>query len=310
MAGAAGTHRDLARRIGERIEEIYSTKSLKADDGGMYSIMPAALPPERGRFVLEACRAQAPGATIEIGLAWGLSTLHILRALAENGVAAPRHVVMDPFQRKVFHDAALRAIRELGLESALEFYPEPSGLVLPRMLAEGRQFDFAFIDGDHRFESVFVDFFYIDQLLKPGGVVVFDDVIWDGVYLTCRFAQTNYDYEMVAEMAKPAEASGAAVGRPLMLACRKPPHPVKRAESDFVNFFSDFKTNQFGARLTASTLRYEGLLALREGRRADARRFFHQALSVDRWHWKTYLRLIRTYLPKSLIRATTGRTKA
>ena len=64
------------------------------------------------------------------------------------------------------------------------------------------------------------------------------------------------------------------------------------------------------SRLTASTLRFEGLLALREGRRNDARRCFRQALRIDRWHVKTYLRLIRTYLPAALIRATTGRTKA
>src|SRR5579864_4702308 len=161
---------ELAERIRARIEQAYATKSLQGEDGASYSIMPAALPPERGRFLLEVCRAQRPIDTLEVGLAWGMSTLHIFQALAENGVAAPHHVLIDPFQSSAYHNAALRMLRELGLERGIEFYPEPSGLVLPRLVGEGRQFDFAFIDGDHRFDGVFVDLFYLDQLLKPGGV--------------------------------------------------------------------------------------------------------------------------------------------
>ncbi len=240
-------------------------------------------------------------------MAWGVSTLHILQALMENGVAQPRHVLMDPFQGSSFHNAALRTLAELGLEDCVEFHAQPSSLVLPRMVGEGRQFDLAFIDGDHRFDAVFVDFFYIDQLLKPGGVAIFDDTSWDGVYLACRFAQTNYGYETIADLAA-SGGSGSAPGRPLMRACRKPLTPVEREQTHFVPFFEDFVSNRFGKRLTASTLRYQGLIALREGRRAEARRCFREALGVDPLHVKTYFRLIRTYLPAALIRATTGRT--
>lgn len=307
MAQAADSA--LARRIGARIEEIYAAKSVQGEDGLTYSIMPVAVPPERGRFLLEVCRAQRPVSTLEVGMAWGLSTLHIFQALAECGVAAPHHVIMDPFQASTYHNAALRTLRELGLEHGVEFYPEPSGLVLPRLVSEGRQFDLAFIDGDHRFDGVFVDLFYVDQLLKPGGVAVFDDMSWDGVYLACRFAQTNYGYETVADLAA-SGGSGSAPGRPLMRTCRKPLEPAERDQPHFVPFFDDFAANQFGNRLTASTLRYQGLLALREGRRAEARRCFRQALRVEPSHVKTYFRLIRTYLPAALIRATTGRTKA
>ncbi len=311
MAEQAVADSQLARSIRARIEQIYSAKSVKGEDDSVHSIMPAALPPERGRFLLEMCRAHRPIATLEVGLAWGLSTLHIFQALAENGAAAPHHVIMDPFQHSLFHNAALRVLRELGLERAVEFYSQPSGLVLPRLVSEGRQFDFAFIDGDHRFDAVLVDLFYVDQLLKPGGVTVFDDMSWDGVYLACRFAQTNYGYETIAELSKPGNGSGsAAARRPLMRACRKPVQPVERDGPHFVSFFDDFTSNQFGQRLTASTLRFQGLLALREGSRAEARRYFRQALRVDRWHVKTYFRLIRSYLPAALIRATTGRTKA
>jgi predicted O-methyltransferase YrrM len=299
-----------ARRIRASIERIYAAQSVQGEDGVTYSIMPVAVPPERGRFLLEVCRAHGGARTLEVGMAWGLSTLHIFQALAENGVDASHHVIMDPFQATVYHNAALRTLAELGLSQNVEFYSEPSGLVLPRLAAAGRQFDFAFIDGDHRFDGVFIDMFYVDQLLKPGGVAVFDDMSWDGVYLACRFAETNYGYETIAELAAPGNRRGADFGRPLIRAYRKPSQAVERDQPHFVPFFEDFASNQFGERYTASTLRYQGLIALREGRRADARRYFRQALRVDPSHVKTYFRMVRTFLPQALVRATTGRTKA
>jgi predicted O-methyltransferase YrrM len=272
--------------------------------------MPVAVPPERGRFLLEVCRAQRPTLTLEIGMAWGLSTLHIFQALAESTIEAPHHVLMDPYQPTVYHNAALRMLDQLGLRDSVEFYPEPSGLVLPRLAAAGRQFDFAFIDGDHRFDGVFIDLFYVDQLLKPGGIAVFDDMSWDGVYLAGRFAETNYGYATVAELAAPAAREKTGPQRPLIRAYRKPAHPVERDQPHFVPFFEDFAANRFGDRYRASTLRYQGLIALREGRRAEARRCFRAALRIDPAHVKTYFRMLRTFLPAALVRATTGSTRA
>jgi len=295
----------LVERIRAGIEHAYATKSTLGEDGVTYSIMPAALPPERGRFLLEVCRAQRPTDTLEVGMAWGMSTLHIFQALAENDVK-PHHVIMDPCQSSVFHNAAWRSLRELGLERGVEFYAEPSGLVLPRLVSEHRQLDFAFIDGDHRFDAVMVDLYYVDQLLKPGGIVVFDDMSWDGVYLASRFAQTNYGYEIVAQLDPPGGKNGASA-RPLIAAYRKPMQPVERSVVDMVPFFEGFAPNQLGRRLTASTLRHQGLISLHEGRRVEARRCFLDALRADPSHVKTYFRLIRTYLPAALIRATSGR---
>ena len=43
------------------------------------------------------------------------------------------------------------------------------------ILEQGKIFDFAFIDGWHTFDHTLVDFFFINKMLKPGGVVAFDD---------------------------------------------------------------------------------------------------------------------------------------
>src|SRR5207248_1052002 len=57
-----------------------------------------------------------------------------------------------------------------------DVHEEESQLVLPRMVAEGRSFDFAFVDGNHRFDRVFLDLAYVGRLLHPGAVVFVDDL--------------------------------------------------------------------------------------------------------------------------------------
>ena len=292
-------------RIRARIDTIYSTQSVQGEDGVTYSIVPVSIPPDRGQFLLDICRAERAVNTLEIGMAWGLSTLHILQGLLENGLNQARHVVIDPWEAQIYHNAALRILRELGIDRNVEFYPEPSGIVLPRLAAHGRRFDLAFIDGDHKFDSVFIDLFYVDQLLKPGGVALFDDMGWDGVHLACRFAETNYGYESIGELPRPKVSEKS--GRPVIRAYRKPLEPIERDQFHFVPFFDNFVSNRFGSHLNASSLRFQGLTALRDCRRAQARRYFCQALALEPLHLKTYFRLLRTFLPMWLVRPLSGR---
>jgi hypothetical protein len=62
-----------------------------------------------------------------------------------------------------------------GVCDVVEFYAEESQRVLPRLLAAGRRRDLAFLDGNHRFEGVFLDLIYSGRLLKEGGIVFGDD---------------------------------------------------------------------------------------------------------------------------------------
>ena len=72
--------------------------------------------------------------------------------------------------------AALAGLGELGLEDTFELMEGPGHEMLPRLLAEGRQFDFAFIDGWHTFDYTLVDAFYIDKMLRPGGIMTVHDM--------------------------------------------------------------------------------------------------------------------------------------
>jgi len=54
---------------------------------------------------------------------------------------------------------------------------------------------------------------------------------------------------------------------------------------------------------------HEGLIAMRDGRKADARRSFMTALSYDPMNFRNAMRLARTFLPAQVARALTGRTR-
>ncbi len=309
--------------IRRRIEQIYARQSILDDAGVNRAILPIAVTPERGAFIADLCRAERPAATLEVGMAWGLSTLHILAALAEvhGGAGFKPHVVMDPFEASRFGNAALRVIRELGAERMIEFYSEPSEIVLPRLLADLRQFDLAFIDGDHRFEAAFLDFYFIDRLLKPGRIVIFDDLGMDGVFLTCAFAEKNHNYIPRQEYISPDLArrwkrrkdprTGRYV-RPALRVYQKPIHPSVRDEFFVAPFFRDLVPFEgipgvVSRRLVRNRLNHIGRVALLEGDRLTARHAFSRSLQAGRFQFGTWMRWLRTFMPVWLAARLTGR---
>lgn len=62
-------------------------------------------------------------------------------------------------------------------------------------------------------------------------------------------------------------------------------------------------------RARISALGYEGLRAMSRGDKREARRAFVLALRYKPYHFRTVLRLLRTFLPRAAARALTGRTR-
>lgn len=304
--------------IRRHIEQLYTTRRILGEDGVLCELDALSVTAERGDFIASVCREYRPAATLEVGMAWGMSTLFMLEALTEIGAARPGcHVVIDPFQPTRFHNAALQAVRDVGASDLIEFYPEPSQIVLPRLVSAKRSFDLAFIDGDHRFEAAFIDFYFIDQLLRPGGIVLFDDLGIDGVFLACNFAERSFGYVPKQEFSgKPRrrhrrDSRTGRYVRPAIRAYQKPLTPLVRDEFYVVPFWRNlvqFETvlGVVWPELARNRLNHIGRVALLEGDRATARRAFYQALRAGVWQPKTWLRLMRTFLPLNLARKTTG----
>jgi len=82
-------------------------------------------------------------------------------------------------------------VTDAGLAGMVSLIREASQIALPRLWHEGQQFDFAFVDGDHHFESVFLDIYFLTRLVKPGGLVVLDDAWMPSVQKAIRYLERN-----------------------------------------------------------------------------------------------------------------------
>jgi predicted O-methyltransferase YrrM len=132
---------------------------------------------------------------IEIGLAYGASALAIAEALASRGARNSAHVIIDPFQ-EVFHNMGWRAIKQAGAEELCWLLRERSQLALPRLLTDRMIADAAFVDGSHIFHNVFIDLFYLSELVRPGGLVILDDCEWPSVATAVRYFELNTDWQL------------------------------------------------------------------------------------------------------------------
>jgi predicted O-methyltransferase YrrM len=158
---------------------------------------------ESGRVLRRAIELASPQLGCEVGLAFGVSTLYILEAMKQFG--GGRLIGMDPAQHDpTWRGMGLHNIRRAGLSDRYEFHESTSQSVLPRLAAEGKRIQFAFVDGWHTFDHTLVDFFYLDQMMDIGGVLVLDDVGYPALQRLAHFIMTNRAYTYFDGAARPA----------------------------------------------------------------------------------------------------------
>ena len=149
-----------------------------------------------GQVIRHAIEVSRPRLACEVGLAYGISSLYILDAMQQQG--GGRLIGMDPAQHDgIWRGGGLYNIQRAGFSDRFEFHEDTSQRVLPRLAEAGTRIQFGFIDGWHTFDHTLVDFFYIDQILDVGGVVVLDDVGYPGLRRLAHFIVTNRDYEIL-----------------------------------------------------------------------------------------------------------------
>jgi predicted O-methyltransferase YrrM len=166
---------------------------------------------EEGSFLQRIIHATRPAISLEIGIAFGVSTMFICEALRE--VGSRKHIAIDP--GPVYRPGTdsldrcglgLLNLERCGFRDMVDFHEAPSELVLPELLTRGQRIDFAFVDGWHTFDHCLLDFFYINRLLNPGGVVVFHDTRMPSIRRVVRYV-ANYPAYRVYAAAIPPRAT-------------------------------------------------------------------------------------------------------
>jgi RimJ/RimL family protein N-acetyltransferase/predicted O-methyltransferase YrrM len=187
------------RQVRDTLERLVRDGTAVArSDGTVHELFPVAASAAEGEALREWVGREGATRTIEVGLGYAISTLFICEGLLMSGDETARHVAIDPFQRKRFSDCGLQFLDEAGVAGLVEHYDEESQVVLPRLLGEGRSFDLAFVDGNHRFDGVFLDLFYLGRLVRPGRVVLLDDYQLPGVAKAASFFFMNLGWTLEA----------------------------------------------------------------------------------------------------------------
>jgi predicted O-methyltransferase YrrM len=163
---------------------------VAGSDGTVHRLFPVAIDAAEGEALRDRVVREGATQTIEIGLGYGISALFACEGLLANGGPAARHGVVDPYQARL-GNCGLQVLEEAGLAPLVEHHAEQSQLALPRMLGEGRRFDLAFVDGNHRFDGVFLDLVYLGRLLRKGAVVFLDDYQLPAVARAASFCLRN-----------------------------------------------------------------------------------------------------------------------
>jgi predicted O-methyltransferase YrrM len=144
-----------------------------------------ALQKEEGEFLYNFVKEKNVRSSLETGFAYGCSTAHLVA-----GTQAP-HVVIDPYQEVSFDNLGLKNIERLGLSQHVRLLSELSCFALPKLVLEGLTVDLAFIDAGHKFDDIFIDWYYCDLLLRPHGHILFHDIWMESTKRVASFIRNN-----------------------------------------------------------------------------------------------------------------------
>lgn len=135
--------------------------------------------PTRGLAVLyELARIAQPAWTVELGSAFGVSTIALALALRDHPDSRLDGVELEPWRAEIANEGA-RAI----LADRARVHAGDIETSLPRIAEQRRAegiagVDLAFIDAQHTYDATMRYHQLMKRLASPGAIVIYDDIAW------------------------------------------------------------------------------------------------------------------------------------
>lgn len=163
---------DYLLKVGTRESDLERELRVTTHNATEWHIM--QISPEQGAFMGMLVRIHGSKRALEVGTFTGYSALAVAQALPEDGeliacdVSEEWTSIGKPFWEKA------------GVAHKIDLRIRPAVETLDALLAEGQAntFDFAFIDADKSNYDVYYE--RCLALLRPGGLLTIDNVLWGG----------------------------------------------------------------------------------------------------------------------------------
>ncbi len=216
---------DLLRRARAN---LYTKGHLLGKTGQRFEIWPSGLTADAGDYLKDLVVKERARRTIETGFALGLSASFIIEGMLESGGEFISHTSVDPYQRESWDYSGRYTLRYLEIDRHATLIEKDSLLTLPELVSQGLTFDLAYVDGGHNFEHIFCDTLYMTRLVRPGGLIILDDMWMPASKRALSYFTTN----MGLTHENPKDKSpGKRFG-----VLRLPENPLDRAWDHFVPF--------------------------------------------------------------------------
>lgn len=127
-------------------------------------------------WLVEILRALQPSAICEIGAAGGGTTFLLAHAAARDALIISLDLAFTESRKAALERFALSGQRIVCLQE--DSHKLETVNAVGNCLA-GRNLDVLYLDGDHSYQGIRADFEMYSPLVRPGGIVVFHDIVPD-----------------------------------------------------------------------------------------------------------------------------------
>ena len=138
---------------------------------------------EQSLYLLNLVKEIQPKRTLEIGIGYGMSAAMFL----EGGSKKHYVVELAPYPRSLL---GKKNAEIFDKNNTLNVIFESSDYALPKFSTK-EKFDIILIDGEHRFDTTFLDFYYSKNLISNGGYIILDDLWMDSIKSVCSWIDNN-----------------------------------------------------------------------------------------------------------------------
>ncbi len=130
---------------------------------------------------------------LEMGFHTGSTALYMAASTADHG----GHVTSVCLDNEADTARGEELLRENGVADRHRLLKDNSNRILPELFLAGEKFDFVFMDGWKTFDHLVMEIYFINQVLRTGGAVVFDDSYMPSVRQAIRLIKRYYGYTEV-----------------------------------------------------------------------------------------------------------------